>query len=71
MDMGEHANLIANKAASDRLHQIHLSRERERIDQVRRLEADKEKMAAFISYLLTPDTTEYEIVHGRMEVSPA
>lgn len=67
MDMMEHAN----KIASDKLHQIHLSRERELVEQVRSLEADKEKMAAFIAFLLTPDTAEYEIVHGRMEVRQA
>ncbi len=66
MDMAEHASMITNKAASDKLHQIHLSRERELMEQIRSLEADKEKMAAFITFLLTPDTTEYEIVHGRM-----
>ena len=62
MDMIEHAN----KIASDKLHQLHLAKERDLQEQIRALESDKEKMAAFIAFLLAPDNSEYEIVHGRM-----
>jgi hypothetical protein len=61
MNMSE----AANKLASDKLHQLHLSEKRELTEQIRMLEDEKAAMSALIARLLAPDTTAYEIVHGR------